>query len=124
MKPIAVNTHIDCSNNSKCSVRYILKATARSLESVLLEHFLLTGATAISGSKENAEFLLYAGMECGLMTTKKLFPDSYDLLQMPEIWIGDTAATTEMAPHQMGMTEVAGHKTIYMLSWTTNKLKN
>ena len=41
MKPIAINTHIDCPNNSKCSVRYILKATARSLESVLLEHFLL-----------------------------------------------------------------------------------
>ena len=41
LKPIAINTHIDCSNNSKCSVRYILKATARSLESVLSEHFLL-----------------------------------------------------------------------------------
>ena len=41
LKPIAINTHIACSNNSKCSVRYILKATARNLESVLLEHFLL-----------------------------------------------------------------------------------
>ena len=41
LKPIAINTNIDCPNNSKCSVRYILKATARSLESVLLEHFLL-----------------------------------------------------------------------------------
>ena len=39
--PFAINTHIDCANSSKCSVRYILKATARSLESVLLEHFLL-----------------------------------------------------------------------------------
>ena len=62
----------------------------------------------ISGSNKSAEFLLYAGMECGLMSTKNLFPDSYDLLQMPEIWIGDTAATTDMTPHQMGMTEVAG----------------
>ena len=41
MKPIAVNIHIDCTDNSKCSVWYILKPTARSLESVLLEHFLL-----------------------------------------------------------------------------------
>ena len=41
MKPISINTHIDCPSNSKCSVRYIPKATARSLESVLLEHFLL-----------------------------------------------------------------------------------
>ena len=38
---LAINTHIDCANNSKCSVRYIPKATARSLESVLLKHFLL-----------------------------------------------------------------------------------
>ena len=42
------------------------------------------------------------------MLTKNLFPDSYDLLQMPEIWIGDTATTTDMTPHRMGMTEVAG----------------
>ena len=42
------------------------------------------------------------------MSTKNLFPDSYDLLQMPEIWIRDMAATTDMTPHQMGMTEVAG----------------
>ena len=41
------------------------------------------------------------------MMTKNLFPDSYDLLQIPEIWIGDMAATTEMTPHWMGMTEVA-----------------
>ena len=41
MKPITINTHIDCSNNSKYSVRYILKATSRSLESVFLVHFLL-----------------------------------------------------------------------------------
>ena len=27
MKPIAINTHIDCANNSKCSVRDILRAT-------------------------------------------------------------------------------------------------
>ena len=58
-----------------------------------------TGATAISGSSNSTEFLLYAGMECGLMSTKNMFPDSYDLLQTPEIWIGDTAATTDMTPH-------------------------
>ena len=31
-----INTHIDCANNSKFSERCILKATARSLESVFL----------------------------------------------------------------------------------------
>ena len=48
-----------------------------------------TGATAIAGSDKSTEFLLYAGMECGLMSTKNMFPDSYDLLQMPEILIGE-----------------------------------
>ena len=66
-----------------------------------------TGATDIVGSDKNTEFLWYAGMECGLMLTKNMFPDSYALLQMPEIWIGDSAATTDMTPHRMGMTEVA-----------------
>ena len=41
-----------------------------------------------------------------MMSTKNMLPDSYDLLQTPEIWIGDTAATTDMTPHQKGMTEV------------------
>ena len=36
---LAINTHIDCSNNSKCCVWCILKATARSLESVSLSIF-------------------------------------------------------------------------------------
>ena len=31
---LPINTHIDCANNSKFGVRCILKATARSLESV------------------------------------------------------------------------------------------
>ena len=35
-----------------------------------------------------------------MMSTKNMFPDSYDLLQTPEIWIGDTAATTDMTPHR------------------------
>ena len=65
------------------------------------------GATAIAGSDKSTEFLLYAGMECGLMSTKNMFPDSYDLLQCLEIWIGDAAATTDMTPHRVGMTEVA-----------------
>ena len=42
-----------------------------------------------------------------MMSTKNMFPDSYDLLQTPEIWIGDTAATTDMTPHRKGMTEVS-----------------
>ena len=46
IKPIAINTHIDCLNNSKCSVRYIFKATKQWALKVTLHHFLLT-------SKEN-----------------------------------------------------------------------
>ena len=63
-----------------------------------------TGATAISD--KSTEFLLYAGVEYGMMSTKNMFPDSYDLLQTPEIWIGDTAATTDMTPHRKGMNDV------------------
>ena len=64
-----------------------------------------TGATAISD--KSTEFLLYAGVEYGMMSMKNMFPDSYDLLQTPEIWIGDMAATTDMTPHRKGMTEVS-----------------
>ena len=38
-----------------------------------------TGATAIAGSDKSTKFLLYAGMECGLMSTKNMVPDTYDL---------------------------------------------
>ena len=38
--PIAINTHIDCLNNSKCSVRYIFKATKQRASKVTLHHFL------------------------------------------------------------------------------------
>ena len=42
IKTITINTHIDCLNNSKCSVRDILLATKQgAFESVFLEHFLL-----------------------------------------------------------------------------------
>ena len=53
-----------------------------------------TDATAIAGSDKRTESLLYTGMECGLMSPKNMFPDSDDLLQMQEIWIGDTALLT------------------------------
>ena len=43
IKPIAINTHIDCLNNSKCSVRYIFKATKQGASKVTLHHFLLEG---------------------------------------------------------------------------------
>ena len=36
-----MNTHIDCLNNSKCSVRYIFKATKQGALKVTLHHFLL-----------------------------------------------------------------------------------
>ena len=38
---LAINTHIDCSNNSKCSVRHSLGNQTRSLWKCLLQHFLL-----------------------------------------------------------------------------------
>ena len=41
MEPITINTHIDCSNNSKCSVRHSLGNQSRSLWKCLLQHFLL-----------------------------------------------------------------------------------
>ena len=41
MKPIAINTHIDCANNSKCSVRDILRATKQGAFESVLVHFLL-----------------------------------------------------------------------------------
>ena len=41
IKSIAINTHIDCLNNSKFSVRYIFKATKQWALKVTLHHFLL-----------------------------------------------------------------------------------
>ena len=41
LKPITINTHIDCSNNSKCTVRHSLGNQTRSLWKCLLQHFLL-----------------------------------------------------------------------------------
>ena len=41
IKPIAINTHTDCLNNHKCSVRYIFKATKQGALKVTLHHFLL-----------------------------------------------------------------------------------
>ena len=41
LKPIVINTHIDCANNSKCSVRYILKATKQGAFKSVFVHFLL-----------------------------------------------------------------------------------
>ena len=34
---------------------------------------------------------------------KQIFPDSHKLLTQPTIWIGDTAATIDMMPHDIGM---------------------
>ena len=42
IKTFTINTHIDCSNNSKCSVRHSLGNQTRSLWKCLLQHFLLT----------------------------------------------------------------------------------
>ena len=37
------------------------------------------------------------------ITTNQIFPDSHKLLMQPSIWIGDTVATMEMTPHNIGM---------------------
>ena len=44
---IAITTHIDCANNSKFSVRCILKATARCLESVSFCFFCYMGSCEV-----------------------------------------------------------------------------
>ena len=57
-------------------------------------------------SSSNVEFLLCAKTEFGCMATgtnKQIFPDSHKLLTQPMIWIGDTAATMDMMPHDIGM---------------------
>ena len=41
IKQIAINTHIDCLNNSKCSLRYIFIATKKGALKVTLDHFPL-----------------------------------------------------------------------------------
>ena len=41
IKTFTINTHIDCSNNSKCSVRHSLGNQTRSLWKCLLQHILL-----------------------------------------------------------------------------------
>ena len=48
MKPTTINTHIDCSNNSKCSVRHSLGNQTRSLWKCLLHHFLLIYSSLVS----------------------------------------------------------------------------
>ena len=57
-------------------------------------------------SRSNVEFLLCAKTELGCMATgtnKQIFPDSHRLLTQPMIWIGDTAATMDMMPHDIAM---------------------
>ena len=58
---LAINTHIDCVKNSKFSVRCILKATARSLESVCFCIFCLLNKSQTSFS---AESLLLSVIPC------------------------------------------------------------
>ena len=36
-------------------------------------------------------------------TNKQTFPDSHKLVTQPTIWIGDTAVTMDMTPHDIGM---------------------
>ena len=42
LQPIAINTHIDCANNSKCSVRDILRATKQGAFESVFVHFLFS----------------------------------------------------------------------------------
>ena len=63
-------------------------------------------AAAVAISRSNVEFLLCAKTEFGCMATgtnKQIFPDSHKLLTQPTIWIGDTAATMDVKPHDIGM---------------------
>ena len=69
-------------------------------------------AAAVSGIS-NVEFWLCAKAEFGLIAqekTKQVFPNSHKLLTQPSLWIGDTAATMDMMPHEMGYGEQADVK--------------
>ena len=65
-----------------------------------------TAATAVSDG-HCVEFLLCVKDEVGCMvagtTTNQIFPDSHKLLKQSSIWIGDTVATMDMMPHDIGM---------------------
>ena len=41
MKPIGINTHNDCANNSKCSVKDILRASKQGAFESVLVHFMI-----------------------------------------------------------------------------------
>ena len=46
----AINTHIDCAHNSKCSVRYILEATKQgAFESVLASFSIRLSSLSLFG---------------------------------------------------------------------------
>ena len=72
IKPIAINTHIDCANNSKCSVRYILKATKQgAFESVFVHFLLLVTKNLMHHAGRNGEHSCVPfnlnNTSCGLM---------------------------------------------------------
>ena len=50
IKPITINTHINCLNNSKYSVRYIFNATKQGALKVTLHHFLLPSSITLKAS--------------------------------------------------------------------------
>ena len=65
MKPITINTHIDCANNSKCSVRDILLAINQGASFV---HFLLCPHNS---NNDVADYLHYRLNLCDKLYTKE-----------------------------------------------------
>ena len=56
-------------------------------------------ATDSGDTDSRVEFLLYGSPELS-------FPDVQELLDDPNVWIGDTAATVDMTPYKEGMTNL------------------
>ena len=87
IKLIAINTHIDCLNNSKCSLRYIFKATKKGALKVTLHHFPL-----IDPRGKISLFVGYsiqhAGVVNRLLNPKKtMIIHSRDVKWIGEMWV-------------------------------------
>ena len=91
IKLIATSTHIDCLNNSKCSVRYIFKVTKQGALKVTLHHFLFNTSFVFWSQlfflyfKQTSKALLDIQLDVYKHVEKLQFSFYLDLLS-PEIY--------------------------------------
>ena len=62
----------------------------------------VVAATNSGDTGSRVKFLLYGSPEMS-------FPDVQELLDDPNVWIGDTAATVDMTPYKEGITNLRMH---------------